>query len=326
MAEIRLRRRHIVGPLVSYAIFCLVIGVLFGEMTFRLQRIPVGEWHPFQANEMHAGAMLQDVAITASDGVVLRGWLARPASENGDVVILLHGIGGNRQRMTHLAELFLSRGYEALLVDLRAHGTSGGDYPTYGIKEADDVRDWFNWLVSQRHPHCVFGMGESLGAAILLQATSTTPFCAVVADSPFATYRQFAYIRFGQMLHGGIWLGRVALRPAVEVALLYGKLTRGIDLAQASPEDSVARSRVPVLLIHGMVDRTVPPYASEMIQGHNLRYVALWQVPNAGHCEAMNVAADEFNFRVLNWFSSHDVPPVASLRRAEVATRNAALR
>ena len=218
--------RRIVGRVVMYyLVSCLVLGICLGEIAFRLQRVPLADRQSFQATAARFGAVLQDVSVTASDAVVLRGWFARPATGNGDAVILLHGIGDNRQGMTGFAELFLSKGYEVLLPDLRAHGASGGNYPTYGIKEADDVQHWFRWLVTQQHPACVFGMGESIGAAIILQSVKTTPFCGVVAESPFATFRQIAYVRVGQMFHTGSWLGRIVLRPAVELALVYGKLT-----------------------------------------------------------------------------------------------------
>ena len=147
---------------------------------------------------------------------------------------------------------------------------------------------------------------RELGAAVILQAVSTTPFCGVVAESPFASFRQIAYIRVGQMFHTGSWLGKIVLRPAVELALVYGKLTRGVDLAQVSPQDSVARSTIPILLIHGLADDNVPAQQSEMIRSQNPEDVALWEVPRAGHCGAVNVAEKEFNLRVLGWFSSHD--------------------
>jgi fermentation-respiration switch protein FrsA (DUF1100 family) len=195
-----------------------------------------------------------------------------------------------------------------LLPDARAHGLSGGDYPTYGLKESGDVQQWFRWLTTQQHTACVFGMGESMGGAILLQAIRTTPLCAVVADSPYASFRQFAYIQFGQTFHTGRWLAKTLLRPAVEVGLLYGRLTRGVDLSQVSAEDSVARSTVPVLLIHGLADRYVPARQSEMIRSRNVRNVTLWEVPNAGHTDAFNVDGEEYTVRVLDWISAHHSP------------------
>jgi alpha/beta superfamily hydrolase len=63
--------------------------------------------------------------------------------------------------MMGFAELFLSNGFAVLVPDSRAQGESGRDFPTYGLEERDDVHRWFDWLVMQRHPKCVFGMGES---------------------------------------------------------------------------------------------------------------------------------------------------------------------
>lgn len=277
-------------------------------MAFRLPRASVADRRSFQATASHVGAALEDVSVTASDGVVLRAWFARPANGNGDAVILLHGIGDSREGMTGLGELFLSRGYEVLLPDLRAHGTSGGRYPTYGLKEAGDTQDWFHWLLTQENPSCIFGMGESMGAAVVLQALRTVPFCAVVAESPFASFREIAYIRVGQMFHTRSWLGRIVLRPAVELAFLYGRITRRIDLSQISPQNSVSKSNIPILLIHGLADDNIPAHQSEMIRSANPGDVVLWEVPGAGHCGAEAAAGGDFDSRVLSWFSSHDAP------------------
>jgi hypothetical protein len=110
----------------------------------------------------------------------------------------------------------------------------------------------------------------------------------------------------GQFFQSGTWLGRIALRPAVELAFLYGRLTRGVNLANASPESSVAGSRVPILLIHGLADDNIPPQQSEQIRAHNPAQIVLWEVPNAGHCGAVNAAGQEFDTRVLEWFRSHE--------------------
>jgi pimeloyl-ACP methyl ester carboxylesterase len=130
-------------------------------------------------------------------------------------------------------------------------------------------------------------------------------FCAVIAES-FASFRQIAYVRVGQFFRTGAWLGRMALRPAVELAFLYGRATRGVNLADASPERSVVGCRVPILLIHGLADDNIPPQQSERIRKHDPAEIVLWEVPNAGHCGAVNADGQEFDRRVLGWFSSHD--------------------
>src|SRR2546430_7508367 len=83
--------------------------------------------------------------------------------------------------------MFLHKGYSVLLPDSRAHGESGGDLATYGITERQDVHLWAE-LLQQRAPGCVYLFGESMGAAIALQATAVTPhLCAVAVESPYST-------------------------------------------------------------------------------------------------------------------------------------------
>ncbi len=254
------------------------------------------------------GAVLQAISVDTRDGVNLRAWFAQPLHRNGDAVILLHGVGDNRQGMVGYAELFLSNGYAVLLPDSRGEGESGGRFVSYGIREAGDVRLWYDWLRAHSEPECVFGMGESMGSAILLQAVKTTPFCAVVAESSFATFRQIAYIRVGQIFHAGRWVGRIALRPAVELAFLYGSLRWGVNLASASPEQAIAGTHIPILLIHGSADRNIPWDQSEEIRSRNPSDVVFWEVPHADHCGAVSVEPEQFRKHVLDWFAGHSRP------------------
>jgi predicted alpha/beta-fold hydrolase len=194
-------RRVIRTVVVGYAVFCAILAVFLGELAFRPLRTRVTDRQSAVAAAARFGVALQDVSVTASDGTCLQGWFARPAHANGDAVILLHGVGDNRQGMTGFAELFLSNGFAVLLPDSRSQGESGGDFPTYGLKESDDVHRWFDWLAMQQHPKCVFGMGESMGAAILLQSVrKESRFCAVVAESSFASFRQIAYAPVQRLL------------------------------------------------------------------------------------------------------------------------------
>jgi len=294
---------------ISYALLCTILALPLGELAFHPWRRPLRGRQSANAVAARFGADLQDVSIRTRDQVQLRGWFASPAHANGDAVILLHGVGDNREGMGGFAELFLSKGYAVLLPDSRGQGESGGRYPTYGVEEIGDVHRWFEWLTVQQHPRCIFGMGESMGAAILLQSVRETRFCAVVAESPFANFRQIAYVRVGQFWGTGRWLGQVALRPAVELAFLYGRITRGVSLMDASPEDAVVGSRVPILLIHGLADNNIPFQQSEWIRNHNPADITLWEVPSAGHCGAVSVVPQEFDDRVVGWFSTHNHPP-----------------
>jgi len=147
-----------------------------------------------------------------------------------------------------------------------------------------------------------------MGAAQLLESLDTRlNFCAVVVESPFASFREIAYDRVGQPFHLGPWVGRILLRPVVEVGLLRARWKYGLDMGKISPEDSVARTTVPVLLIHGNVDGNIPVRHSRIILGHARgRETQLWEVEGADHCGAISTAPREFERRLLGWFANHD--------------------
>ena len=250
-------------------------------------------------------ASLSDVGIVTADGVSLKAWKLHPEESNGDAVVLLHGLRGNRLEMINYADIFLAHGYIVLMPDARAHGESGGSVATFGLLERDDIHRWVQWLEINRHPRCVYGFGESMGAAQLLQGLEDEPdFCAVAAECPFSNFRESAYDRMGQLFHLGPWVGRSLLRPVIESAYVYSRVGYGLNMDHVSPEDVVAATRVPVLLIHGESDSNIPIRHSRRIAARNPG-VVLWALPGTGHSNAIDTSPAELEKRVIAWFGSH---------------------
>lgn len=287
-----------------YLLLSVFAGAFLAEIALRPGRRAVTREREATAIAQSLGASLQDVEIKGADGVPLRAWFARPARPNGNAVLLLHGVSDNREGVGGFAQLFLKEGYSVLLPDSRAHGASGGTLATYGLREGDDVQRWVSWLVTTQHAKCVFGFGESMGAGILLESLEKEQrFCAVVAESPFAGFRDAAYDRIGDKLRIGPFLAMAIFSPAVEAGFRYARLRYGVDFAQVEPKKAVAHSQVPVLLIHGTSDVNLRPRESRLIRAGNPRRVILWEVPGAGHCGASAAAPEEFRTRVLGWFA-----------------------
>jgi pimeloyl-ACP methyl ester carboxylesterase len=305
------RFRYLILGLFLYAGFCAVGGFYLADGALHPARRPLTE-DEFSAMRHYARALnadLEEVSATTRDGVVLRGWSLRPLQGNGEAVILLHGLGDNRFGMTGYAQLLVAHGFTVLMPDARAHGVSGGAIATYGLLERNDVHQWVDFLAAKERPRCTFGFGESMGASQLLQSLDPRiPFCAVAVESPFATFREIAYDRMGQLFHLGPWVGRILLRPMVEVAFLRARWKYGLDMERISPEDSVAASTIPVLLIHGQIDSNIPVRHSRLIHARAPQ-AQLWEVPGADHCQAVSTAPQEFDERLLRWFQ-----PRSSLR------------
>jgi len=299
------RLRWLIFALLLYSAFCSVGGVLLTDGALHPARrsLTPEDAVAFGQSIQPLHAVVQDVSITTPDAAILRGWLVRPPQPNGAAALLLHGLGDNRLGMTGYAQLLLAHGFTVLLPDARAQGLSGGTLATYGLLERRDIRQWADLLRAEVGAHCVYGMGESMGAAQLLQSLpGGAPFCAVMVESTFANFREIAYDRMGQPFHLGPWVGRTVLRPLVEIAFLRARWKYGLDMEQVSPEEAVVQTHVPVLLIHGQVDSNIPLRHSRRMHALAPQTV-LWEVPGADHCGAIAAAPSEFQNRLLDWFS-----------------------
>ena len=198
--------------------------------------------------------------------------------------------------------MFLTQGYPVLVPDSRAHGESGGEFVTYGLLEKYDVIVWARWMSSQGC-HKVYGLGESLGASILIQAAAVEPiFAAIVAECPYADLREMAEYRMRQFLRLPRFIGVPAAKIVVISGMAYADLVDGLDFRKVSPVNSISHTATPILLIHGLNDSRTPPSQSQKLAAANPRDM-LWLVPNANHTGALAAAPDEFRRRVLGWFA-----------------------
>ena len=296
-----------------YLLLSVVAGIVLAEALLHLHRLPVSGGAAFRTRiKAKYGADVQEVAIPAADGALLKAWFVIPRKPNGQSVIVLHGVTGNRVGSAGFAEMFLDHGYAVLLPDSREHGESGGAIATYGVLERKDVARWTAWA-RQREPGCTYVLGESMGAAIALQATEVTPqLCAVAVESPYSTFWQIGFERLGRGSHTGTLFWRSAGLPVMVSAVLYARLRYGIWLPDASPREAIEHSRVPALLIAGTADRTIPMHHAQELQQACSTRCSLWIVPDADHGGASSVAHAEFEQRVVGWFASHGEPAQAS--------------
>lgn len=308
-------RRVLIGWAVGYVLFSIAGGITLAELQLHPWRRPLA--HTAEAAEIarsRFGAELANVQITASDGVSLDAWYLRPQHANGRDVLLLHGVQDNREGVAGFAPVLLEQGYSVLLPDARAHGESGGEVATYGLLESDDIHRWVDWLYAKKRSRCVYGFGESMGAALVLDSLAAEDrFCAVVAESPFSSFRTVAYERAALYVNAPSWVGRTLLRLPVESGMLYAKIRYGLDFDTDSPVDAVGHSSTPVLLIHGTRDINILPHHSELIAARYPSRVVLWEVPGATHCGASTVAPNMFWTKVLMWLGSHSQKPTSTL-------------
>lgn len=299
--------------MIGYVLFSIAGGITLAELQLHPWRRPL-RYTQAAASIVRAryGVDLQNVGITAADGITLNAWYVRPRNANGRDVLLLHGVTDNREGVAGFAPAFLDQGYGVLLPDSRAHGESGGTIATYGLLEADDIHRWVDWLYTRRKSKCVYGFGESMGAALVLESlTAEDRFCAVVAESPFSSFRTVGYERAAFYLRAPSWVGSTLLRLPVDAGLVYAKFRYGLDFDRDTPIEAVGHSNTPILLIHGTSDINILPHHSELIAARYPSHVSLWEVPGAAHGGASSVQPEKFWTKVLGWFESHSEKPTS---------------
>src|SRR6266852_5716941 len=95
------------------------------------------------------------------------GWIGEP----GDVVLLVHGYGGDRGSWLFL-QVPLARRHRVYALDLPGHGTSSKDMGDGSIDTLADAVVGVLDAIGAEHAHLV---GHSMGAAAAIAATARDP-------------------------------------------------------------------------------------------------------------------------------------------------------
>ncbi|MDR3689394.1 MAG: alpha/beta hydrolase [Fimbriimonas sp.] len=208
---------------------------------------------PIYISPESLGAEQSDVAIE-SDGETLRGWwIEAPGAESA--MILAHGYMMNRCELTPEAFQLWRRGVSCLLLDLRAHGKSGGKRCYLGNRERWDIVAAVT-EVRRRAPHARIGLyGSSMGAAACALAMGDDPKLAdvLVLDS--------CYSRLHRAINGW-WrfLGGNLLMAILSPSVVLCAPMAGFNPFRIDVSRSLAKLEgVPVLFLHGTEDNLATP-------------------------------------------------------------------
>jgi alpha-beta hydrolase superfamily lysophospholipase len=225
------------------------------------------------------------------EGVELRGWLFPAEGPSLGTVIYLHGRNQNREGSAAVARRLVPLGYDVLAYDSRAHGTSGGRYTTFGYFEKRDVSRAIDFLGVDR----VVLAGVSLGAAVAIQSAAEDPrVVGVVAISSFSSLEAVVRERLPSFVPDG------------QIRRAFRAVERRANI-RVKDVDAVAAARridVPVLLLHGSLDRFTRIDHAERIYGALRGPRDLVEIAGAGHGDVL--ASDRAWDAILGWFASLD--------------------
>ncbi len=214
------------------AIFGGYLLVLGGVYVMQRSLIyPAGKTVPDAA--LAAAAGMRTITTRTADGLDLVHWYRPPADDSAPVLVVFHGNAGTiADRVPKLVEL-MKAGFGLLLSGYRGYGGNPGK-PSEEAFSAD-ARLVLDWLAGEGvPPERTVLYGESLGTGVAVKMATERPAAAVILEAPYTSVAEVAQSRF--------WF-----LPA-----------RWLVLDKWDSLSRITRINAPLLVIHGLRDRTIP--------------------------------------------------------------------
>ena len=203
-------------------------------------------------------------------------------ADNAPLAILFHGYRGDPGKdYCCAADICFSLGYNVLLVFERAHGCSGGNTITFGVKERYDVLSWVNYAVKRfgKDVKIILGGISMGGGTVLMSSDLNLPHNVkgIVADCPFSSPSE-VIVQFGRAR-------RIPGIITYPLTALSTRLFGGFSLGSTDAVTAVNKAQVPILILHGEADTHVPPEMSLKIYEANSELIERHTFPGAGHAD-----------------------------------------
>ena len=209
---------------------------------------------------------LRSLTFPTSDGLTLLAWYLPPASEDGFVVLHLHGNAGNIGHRAYRIGPLRRLGWGVFLPEYRGFGGNPGTPSEAGLLlDAHAALDAVHALgvPSSR----ILLWGESLGSGLAIQLAAEQPVAAVLLEAPYTSITDLAAARF----------------PFVPVRWLLR------DRFESSRY--IASVQAPVLVMHGARDQIIPLAMGEAIHAAAPEPKELWIAPDADHVDLIEAGA-----------------------------------
>jgi uncharacterized protein len=190
-------------------------------------------------------------------------WMDNSKHSNGKVLLYLHGNAANIGANVYAASGYYKAGFSVLLIDYRGFGRSDGRHPTENRVYEDAATAW-NYLVKQKKipTHNIYIYGHSLGGAVAIDLATKQPEAGgLIVESTFTS-----------------------IRNVIVARKLFRFFPVKIILKQNF--DSISKIpllKIPILLIHGAEDSTVPAFMSKQLYSAAPKPKELLIIPGADH-------------------------------------------
>jgi fermentation-respiration switch protein FrsA (DUF1100 family) len=236
----------------------------------------------------------RDVQFESGSGSELREWLI-PGRKGAGAVVLMHGFRGDRRQMLARASFLSEAGYGVLLFDFQAHGESPGKQITIGYLESRDAQDAVEFMKKNNYGEKLGVIGLSMGGAAAILASPALEVEAIVLEAVYPDIERAVANRVERYL--GAWA-----RGLGRLLIMQLPLRAGIEKEALRPIDRVGAIKAPKLFIAGVKDQHTKLDESREIFAAASEPKELWVVEAAAHVDVHQIAEEEYERRILDFF------------------------
>ncbi|MGM9929841.1 MAG: alpha/beta hydrolase [Bacillus sp. (in: firmicutes)] len=241
----------------------------------------------------------QEVMLDSPFGYPLNCLFVSPHPTN-KWMIFCHGITENKYNSIKYMNLFIKKGYNAIIYDHRRHGNSGGNTSSYGFYEKWDLDVIVKELKKREGNDVIFGIhGESMGAATtLLYAGCIRDDAAFyIADCPFSTLQGQVQYRIKKDIPLPSWL-------ILPIGSLFLKMRDGYSLHEVSPLAAVKQINNPILFIHSENDDYIPVAMTKELYEAKKGDKQLFISSKGAHAQSFNENSAEYEKAIDHFLQS----------------------
>ncbi|SAM34253.1 alpha/beta hydrolase [Pseudomonas sp. 1 R 17] len=210
-------------------------------------------------------------------GQNIHGWWYPAANKDAPAILYLHGVRWNLTGQLFRIEQLHALGYSVLAIDYRGFGQSHGELPSETTVYEDARIAWERFQVLQPDPGKRLIYGHSLGGAVAIDLAAELgkqmplPVRGLVIESTFTSLADVA---------------AAVANTSLPVRWLLSQKFDSID--------KIADIHMPLLVVHGLDDRYVPPRFSEQLFEAARQPKRLLLVPGASHNNSMSLAGRSY--------------------------------
>ncbi len=287
-----LRSKIIIGLSIVSIFGIAVLGNLGGRLIIQINS---DLYHHIKAKHLtttfHANSEPEMITYTSNDGLKLVALLVKTDSLPAKgTVILVHGIRSGKEYYLPVSKRLANKGYNSVLVDLRAHGQSEGDYCTFGFYEKQDIKVLVDSLSHRKDMGTNLGIwGNSLGAAVSLQALSIDKRIKFgVIESSFTDFRTIVH-EYAESTIG------VNISLVNDYSVWWAELLGDFHAEDVKPVEAAKNIRQPVMVVHGNADRHIDiKYGKQNFECLASSDKEFIEVPEATHLNVWQVGGEAY--------------------------------